>query len=114
MSSRLQKTTPAGAVPLASPGSLYRAHRKALQRTGFVGIPGMRLRVPCTLLNMSATGARVVLLSSSSRIQLAVHLPDEIILVLPSDRSEVSGLIRWRDDDKFGIQFTSAFRATPA
>ena len=118
MSTTMQKRVPAGAVPLASPGPHInnahagpcRAHRKELVTSGFVGIPGLRLRAPCTVLNISATGARLVLLPSRSRIQLAEHLPDQIAIVLPSDGVEVSGVIRWRKREQFGVQLTSAFR----
>ena len=63
---------------------------------GFIGLPGYRMSVPCEILNVSAMGASVGLVHSRSRIRLAEHLPDQIVLVFASERVEISGTIRWR------------------
>ncbi|MFM9941618.1 MAG: PilZ domain-containing protein [Hyphomicrobiaceae bacterium] len=87
-----------------------RSERNHILLPGQVGIPGYRLSVPCKVLNVSASGVCAMLFDTSTRVQSAAHLPDEILLMFTMDRVEVIGEIRWREASRFGIKFLSSFR----
>lgn len=91
---------------------LRRATRDVRSMPVIVALEGYRLTVPCQILDMSATGARLRLLSSTSKIQSADQLPDNVVIVLTIDRVEVSGAIKWRDRGNFGVRFVSSFNKT--
>lgn len=69
-----------------------------------------RVTFPCSVLDLSATGAKVELVQSKYRVRLAEQLPDQVVLTLTTDRQQVSGRIMWRDGASFGVRFTSPFK----
>ena len=81
-----------------------RAPRRASGSPGVVRIAGYRLNVPCRIVDLSATGARLVLMGTR-----ADHLPDRVIVGF-SDRTEIDAEIRWRKDNECGVRFLSFFR----
>lgn len=85
-----------------------RAARTALTLPAVVKSIDGRVQLPCSVKDMSATGAGVVL-PQSYRPKVAADIPDEVLLVLPLDRLGIYGMITWRDGFKFGVRFASAF-----
>ena len=104
--------TQASIKPNAPSRAIGEEHRRARRRLvavpGLIGLPGLRLVIPCFIREMSATGAQVDI--SHSRIHFAQDLPDQIVLVLVHDQVEVDGTIRWRDREHFGVSFRSLLR----
>lgn len=67
---------------------------------------GMRVAVPCTVIDMSGTGARLELPPASlKQYGDADHLPDEMVLVLRADRMQVDCDVKWRRGGKIGVRF---------
>ncbi len=79
---------------------------------GLIGMPGFKLQVPCRIEDLSSKGARAAILDSPSRIRSSEHLPDNVVLVFTSDRTEVQGTICWRRGNTFGLRFSTGFRKT--
>jgi hypothetical protein len=79
-------------------------------------IIGDRLQgsVGCVVRDLSATGAQLDLkFSKTSVISSVGQLPDQFILVLERERSEVQCVTAWRRGDSAGVRFVGGFRAMP-
>lgn len=88
-----------------------RAPRRRVCVPGLIGFPGYRMTVPCRLLDMSSTGIGTMIIEDNARRRRsALELPDRILLIMTHERLEVDCLIRWRDGERFGAQFTSMTR----
>ncbi len=85
-------------------------NRKSKRRTtalpAMMTFKAMRVSVPCTVVDMSGTGARLELPPASlKQYGDADHLPDEMVLVLRADRMQVDCEVKWRRGGKIGVRF---------
>jgi len=81
-----------------------RAPRRPSNGRGFVRVAGYRMNIPCRIVDVSATGARLLFTEAN-----AGHLPDRIVVAF-LDRTEVDAEIRWRKERECGVRFLSFFR----
>lgn len=83
-----------------------RSRRKETALPAMLTFHNMRLTVPCTVADMSGSGAK---LSFPSTMQQQFgdmeHLPEKCILVLKADRLQVDVQIMWRRQGKIGVRF---------
>ncbi len=83
-----------------------RSRRKDTALPAMLTFHNMRLTVPCTVADMSGSGAK---LSFPTTMQQQFgdmeHLPDKCILVLKADRLQVDVQIMWRRQGKIGVRF---------
>lgn len=88
-----------------------RMKRKPTALPGLVTFRNLRLELPCTISDMSGSGAGLHFPPSAFRM---VHdlrdLPSEMTLVLRSDRLEVPCEVRWRLNRSLGVRFLGAPR----
>ena len=83
-----------------------RSRRKAMTLPGLITFRTMRLQVPCTITDMSGSGARLVLPAGTARTYGDLeHLPDQLILVIRTDRMQVGCEIKWRRPGSLGVRF---------
>lgn len=83
-----------------------KSKRRATALPAMMTFKGMRVAVPCTVIDMSGTGARLELPPSSiKQYGDADHLPDEMVLVLRADRMQVDCDIKWRRGGRIGVRF---------
>ena len=83
-----------------------RARRKSTALPGLITFATMRLQVPCTISDMSGTGARLTLPSSTAQTFGDLeHLPDKVMLILRADRMQVECEIKWRRVGSLGVRF---------
>ena len=85
-----------------------RSRRKGTALPGMLAFHNMRLTVPCTVADMSGSGAK---LSFPSTMQQQFgdmeHLPEKCILVLKADRMQVDVQVMWRRTGQIGVKFLS-------
>ena len=83
-----------------------REKRKATTLPGTITFPNMRVQVPCTILDMSGSGAQLGLTEASQKEFGDIdHLPDRIVLIMRADRMQVDSQIVWRRGVKVGVRF---------
>lgn len=83
-----------------------RARRKSTALPGLITFTTMRLQVPCTIADMSGTGARLVLPASTAQTFGDLeHLPEKLVLVMRADRMQVDCEIKWRRPGSLGVRF---------
>lgn len=65
--------------------------------------------VPCVVRNLSATGARIELITKSDKKPLVAEerLPDTFVLALRLERTEVDCEIVWQRGNVLGVRFLS-------
>jgi hypothetical protein len=71
-----------------------------------LSFPNMRLTVPCTVADMSGSGAKLAFLAAT-RKQFGdlEHMPDRCTLTLKADRMQVACEIIWRSGGRMGVRF---------
>jgi len=83
-----------------------RMKRRPLALPGIITFRHMRLQVPCTIADLSITGARLAVMpSGTSQLGDLNHLPDEIILIMRLDRMQVTCTVQWRQGTQLGVRF---------
>lgn len=103
-----QVSAPKAAAKTSTPDAdcKRRSRRKATTLPGLITFKTMRLQVPCTVADMSGSGARLQLTASgAASFGDLEHLPDRIVLVLRADRMQVECEIKWRRPDSLGVRF---------
>ncbi len=55
--------------------------------------------VKCTVRNMHADGAEL-------KVSIDARVPDEFLLYVPTDGIAYRAVVRWRHDDRIGVEFT--------
>jgi hypothetical protein len=92
-----------------------RSRRKETSLPAMLTFHNMRLTVPCTVADMSGSGAK---LSFPSTMQQQFgdmeHLPERCVLVLTADRMQVEIQIMWRRSGQVGVRFLSPPKPLPA
>lgn len=83
-----------------------RMKRRATTLPGLITFRNLRLQLPCTIADLSVTGARLNLWPAGrSVIGNLDDLPDEMVLVMRADRMQVACEVRWRRQDSLGVRF---------
>ena len=72
-------------------------------------VEGEAAPLSCTVRDLSGGGARLEI-DPTRPVRVSEQLPDQIILHLCPDRTEVDCRVAWRDGRHFGVQFTGEFR----
>ncbi len=72
---------------------------------GLIRVPGLRLSLPCRIVDTSAAGARLEISAANAH-----HLPVRVVVMFVGDRAEVDAVIKWRTQRQCGVQFVSFFR----
>lgn len=108
----------AAALPVIALDSLVDERRWAQRKRSVIAgkIVGDRLQgsVACVVRDLSATGGQLDLkFSKTSVISSVSQLPDQFVLVLERERSEVQCVTAWRRGESAGVHFVGGFRAMP-
>lgn len=116
--SRIGTAVDATTLPASILDQLADERRWAQRKRSVIAgkIIGDRLQgsVSCVVRDLSATGAQLDLkFSKTSVISSVGQLPDQFILVLERERSEVQCVTAWRRGDSAGVRFVGGFRAMP-
>jgi len=83
-----------------------RSRRRSTALPALMAFHNMRVTVPCTVTDMSGTGARLELPPSSiKQFGDGEHLPDRLMLVLKADRMQVECEVKWRRAGRIGVRF---------
>ena len=96
--------------PAAKKGGEARSVTRQRKRMmeGFVVSDGMLTPRACTLRDISALGACIVIWDQSVKPAL---LRQRLTLYIASDRKEVDCTVMWQRNNAIGVKFTSPFRA---
>jgi PilZ domain len=86
-----------------------RAQRRLERTGGLIKVRGYRISVPCCIENTSATGACITI-TAGKTLEDSAHLPDSIVLSFVRELVEIECQIIWRENTRFGVEFTSCFR----
>jgi hypothetical protein len=91
-----------------------RSRRKQTALPAMLTFENMRIAVPCTVIDMSGTGARISLSSTAKNAFGELeHLPSKLTLMLKADHMQVDCGIVWRRDGKLGLRFLGPPRHMP-
>ena len=83
-----------------------RAKRKPTSLPAMITFTNMRVTVPCTVADMSGTGAQLTFAASTiHQFGDLEHLPQKFTLVLKADRMQVASEVKWRREGKIGVRF---------
>ena len=83
-----------------------RAKRKPTALPAMITFKNMRVTVPCTVADMSGTGAQLMIsAATSTQFGDLDHLPQKFTLVLKADRMQVESEIKWRREGQIGVRF---------
>lgn len=97
------KSAPA---PAADGTNNRRSRRRSTTLPAAMAFPNMRVQVPCIVVDMSGTGAKLELPASSiKQYGEADHLPNRMTLILKADRLQIDAEVKWRRSGKFGVRF---------
>jgi hypothetical protein len=91
-----------------------KGRRKQTALPGLLTFKSMRAQVPCTIADMSGTGARLTLSHATARSFGDVeHLSAQCTLVIRADRMQVQCEIMWREGTSLGVRFLGAPQPLP-
>lgn len=92
-----------------------RSRRKSMALPAQMTFNNLRLTVPCTVADMSGSGARIALSGAMSHQYGDMeHLPKRLFLVLRADRMQIDCEIVWRRSGQLGLRFLSPPRPLEA
>jgi hypothetical protein len=92
-----------------------RAPRKTTRAIGYIVAPGLSSAVECTLLDLSASGAKIQVAAAQRKaFTAAFALPDEFRIEIPRDRLEIDCKLAWQKQEMAGVSFLSTFRPMKA
>ena len=85
-----------------------KTRRKQTALPGLLSFEEMRVTVPCTITDMSGTGARLAFTHETlTQFGDLEHLPQRYTLILRADRMQVEVETRWRKPGRIGVRFLS-------
>lgn len=98
------------AVALAAPPPnetwQFRRRRKSTALPALISVAGSDREITCTIVDLSAGGARVHLPPASVGMLGGLqNLPDDLMLALRPDRLGVACKVRWRTAHSLGLSF---------
>lgn len=76
-----------------------REHRQRVLKRASILIDVNTSEIGCTVRNQTSGGAEL-------RLPTGTSAPDEFLLYVPLDRTAYRCQVRWRADDRIGVQFT--------
>jgi hypothetical protein len=80
--------------------------RKQTSIPGLITFRNLRLELPCMIADLSSAGARLFVPPTSVRLVGNLeHIPNELMLALRSDRTQIPCEIRWRLTNSLGVRF---------
>ncbi len=83
-----------------------RAKRKPTALPAMITFHNMRVTVPCTVADMSGTGAQIAFTATTiAQFGDLEHLPKTFTLVLKADRMQIASEVKWRREGKIGVRF---------
>jgi hypothetical protein len=85
---------------LTIPVEARRERRHRTLKTGIIAFNDRHCTLPCTVRDMSSTGARV-------RVDGSLNAPDSFDLIIELDGFEAASLVVWRHQNEIGIKFLS-------
>jgi hypothetical protein len=83
----------------SAPRSPDRAHRPRVLKRASILIDINTSEIVCTVRNQTASGAEL-------RLPVESRAPDDFLLYIPLDRTAYRCAVRWRIDDRVGVEFT--------
>lgn len=86
----------------------YTVRRNQRLAQGYIWSEHMAASKPCTIRNISATGARIDLLMSGVKMHVTAGM---VTLFFSGERQEVECEVMWRSGRSLGLRFASPFRA---
>lgn len=86
------------------------AHRKPCGYRAIINRPGSGTSIPCSIVNMSTTGACLELTDLPPNTDTSLHLPAYFTLAVRVDRMEIDCAIVWRRGGEIGVRFLAAPR----
>lgn len=91
------------------------APRKATRTIGYLVATGLESAVECTLVDLSASGAKIrVAAAARKAFAAALVLPEEFRIEIPRDRLEIDCKLAWQKQEMAGVSFLSSFRPMKA
>jgi hypothetical protein len=96
-----------GTAPAQKVGDGRSASRRRILKAGIVAFNDRHSTLPCTVRDLSTTGARL-------RVNGSVNAPDTFELIIELDGLEASCQVVWRKVDQIGVRFLSAPRIVAA
>ncbi len=101
-------------MKLAEPKSAEsrREPRKTLRTLGQITHPRTAQPIDCTILDLSASGAKISLGVSGQRKAFVptFDIPDLFCLQIPRDNIQVDCRLAWQTETAIGVAFLAAFR----
>lgn len=98
------------AMSLSAPASAQkearRAPRRRVLKSGIIAFNDRYSALPCTVRNLSATGAHL-------RAEGSINTPNTFELLIELDGFEANCEVLWRKDKEIGVRFLSAPRMMP-
>jgi hypothetical protein len=76
-----------------------RVHRKRVLKGATIILSIKHSEITCMLRNQNEGGAEL-------KVPVDVHIPSEFHLYVPADGIGYRCLVRWRRNDRIGVQFT--------
>ena len=93
---------------IAEPATINnrRAKRKPTALPAMITFENMRVTVPCTVADMSGTGAQIAFTAGTiAQFGDLEHLPKKFTLILRADRMQIASEVKWRRGGKIGVRF---------
>lgn len=85
-----------------------KSRRRQTALAATMGFHDMRVTLPCTVTDMSGTGARLELSPAIvKQVGDGDHLSSQMLLILKADRMQVDCEIKWRRSGRIGVRFLS-------
>ena len=78
---------------------LRNKHRQRVLKGATILLGLTNSEVKCTVRNMHAGGAEL-------KVPIDARVPDEFLLYVPVDGIGYKAIVRWRRDDRIGVEFT--------
>ena len=102
-----RKTSPTKA---GSGAETRRSTRKPIRTLGEIVPEGREHGMGCTVLDMSASGAKLKVEGAVRKaFAPVVAIPETFRLLIARDGIAIDCRLAWRDNDTIGVAFTSAF-----
>lgn len=91
-----------------------KARRKQTSLPGLITFKTMRMQIPCTIADMSGTGAQLrVTHATATAYNNLEDIPDRLILILRADRMQVDCEVKWRRKTSLGVRFLGPPKPQP-
>jgi hypothetical protein len=84
---------------MLSASEVHRKHRQRVLKGATIILSINHSEISCTMRNQHESGAEL-------KVPLGVGIPAEFLLYVPADGVAYRSVVRWRKNDRIGIQFT--------